>query len=73
MRADNRSQPPAHSDLHQLLAELDRIEDLLEDMAELGIQNRAEAEARMSQLNTLLDEREGHGRAHRPDDGTPRR
>ncbi|MDQ3695006.1 MAG: hypothetical protein M3464_15460 [Chloroflexota bacterium] len=61
-----------HTDLYQLLEELDRIEDLLEDMAALGIHNRAGAEARMLQLNTLLDEREGHDPPQRRDDGTPR-
>ena len=72
MRADNRFRPEPHADLYQLLEELDRIEDLLEDMAALGIHNRAEAEARMHQLNTMLDEQEGHGLAQQPDDGAPR-
>jgi hypothetical protein len=46
-------------DLHQILDELDRLEELLEDMAELGVSSRDEAEARMRQLNVLVDELEG--------------
>ncbi len=46
------------SNLQQLLDELDRIEELLEDMTDLGISNRDEAAARMHELNALVDELE---------------
>ena len=46
-------------ELYALLEELDRLEDLLEEMTELGVESRAEAERRMSDLNTRVDHLSG--------------
>ena len=43
-------------DLLALLDELDRLEELLEDMDDLGVNSRAEAEARIVVLNDLVDQ-----------------
>lgn len=43
-------------ELHELLVELDRLEELLEEMAELGVASRAEAEAKLAELNRRVDE-----------------
>lgn len=55
--------PPASlksdHDLGQILDELDRLEELLEDMAELGIGTKDEAEARMRRLHAVIDELDG--------------
>ena len=51
------SHAPANE--HQLLAELDRLEDLIEDMDDLGISSRDEAEARRLALHRQLDALEG--------------
>jgi hypothetical protein len=54
---------PSRSDreheLNQVLQTLDQLEELLEDMDELGVNSRAEAEARMRELNGRADELEG--------------
>jgi hypothetical protein len=42
-------------DLFALLDELDRLEELLEDMDDLGVNSRAEAKARIVVLNDLVD------------------
>jgi hypothetical protein len=42
--------------LFALLDELDRLEELLEDMDDLGVNSRAEAEARIVVLNDLVDQ-----------------
>ena len=39
-----------------LLEELDRLEDLLEEMEELGVSSRADAERRLAELNARVDE-----------------
>jgi hypothetical protein len=44
------------NELFSLLDELDRLEELIEDMDELGVNSRAEAEARIVVLNDLVDE-----------------
>ena len=44
--------------MDQLLRTLDQFEDLLEYMDELGVDTRAEAEARMRELNQRIDELE---------------
>jgi len=44
------------SDLHERLLELDRLEELIEEMDELGIASRAEAEARLAELHRRVDE-----------------
>lgn len=52
---------PAH--LAPLYDELDRLEELLEDMTELGVQTRDEAEARIVTLNRRIDLLEAAGEA----------
>jgi hypothetical protein len=42
-------------ELFALLDELDRLEELIEDMAELGVDSREQAEARVASLNTQVD------------------
>ena len=46
------------NDLFEHYEELDRLEELLEDMNELGISSIAEIEARMLLLNERIDELE---------------
>jgi polyhydroxyalkanoate synthesis regulator phasin len=41
--------------LHSLYAELDRLEELLEDMAELKVTSVSEAEQRIVELNRQID------------------
>lgn len=43
-------------ELFNLLDELDRLEELIEDMDELGVSSRAGAEARIVVLNDLVDQ-----------------
>jgi hypothetical protein len=43
-------------ELFALLDELDRLEELIEDMNDLGVNSRAEAEARIVVLNDLVDQ-----------------
>ena len=42
--------------LYPVLDELDRLEDLLEEMADLGVSSRAEVERRIAELNARIDE-----------------
>ncbi len=49
MRDDERS-------LHELLLELDRLEELREDLIELGIRSIEELDARIEELHRLLDQ-----------------
>ncbi len=49
MRDDERS-------LHELLLELDRLEELREDLIELGIHSIEELDARIEELHRLLDQ-----------------
>lgn len=51
--------PTSDHDLGRILDELDRLEELLEDMAELGVSTKDEAEARMRQLHAVVDELDG--------------
>jgi hypothetical protein len=46
------------NELYQHYEELDRLEDLLEDMMELGVSSIEEIEARMLLLNAQIDELE---------------
>ena len=48
--------PEPDDKLFALLDELDRLEELLEDMDDLGVNSRAEAEARILVLNDLVDQ-----------------
>ncbi len=45
--------------LYPLLAELDRLEDLLEEMADLKVASRPDAEQRMAELNAEIDRLSG--------------
>ncbi len=42
-------------ELFALLDELDRLEELIEDMTELGVDSKAQAEARVASLNARVD------------------
>ncbi len=44
--------------LFDLYDQLDRIEELLEDMSDLGITSQAEAETRLAELNAKIDQLE---------------
>jgi len=44
--------------MHDLLLELDRLEELVEMMDELGVTSRSEAEARLGELHRRVDELE---------------
>lgn len=49
--------------LHELLLEIDRLEEIREDMEELGLRTLEDVEARLEELHRLVDEieaREGH-------------
>lgn len=46
------------NELYEHYEELDRLEELLEDMNELGVTSLEEIEARMVLLNTRIDELE---------------
>lgn len=52
------SRSDREQEMDQLLRTLDQFEDLLEYMDELGVDTRAEAEARMRALNQRIDELE---------------
>ena len=57
-----RDHPPAESEervLQPLIEELDRLEDLLEEMEELGVLDRADIERRLAELNARVDELSG--------------
>ncbi len=44
------------ADIHAALLELDRLEELIEELDDLGIANRTEAEARLAELGRRLDQ-----------------
>ena len=57
MTPDREREGADHNDpLLPLLEELDRLEDLLEEMAELGVGSRADVERRLTELNARVDE-----------------
>ena len=58
MSSSSRHQPGQPADLATLLATLDRLEELIEDMNELGVTSRDEAEALMREINARVDELE---------------
>jgi len=43
----------------RLLEELDRLEDVLEEMVDLGVQTRQDVERRLAELNTRVDAMDG--------------
>ena len=45
-------------ELLPVLAELDRLEDLLEEMTDLGVSSRADVERRIAELNARVDDAE---------------
>lgn len=49
---------PVAKDLYGLYDELDRLEELIEDMAALGVSSAAEAERRIDEINERIDEAE---------------
>ena len=57
-----RDHPPDESEervLQPLIEELDRLEDLLEEMEELRVNDRADIERRLAELNARVDELSG--------------
>jgi hypothetical protein len=54
-RRNGQRADPATDTLYRLLEELDRLEDLLEEMDELGVATRADVERRMAELNLQID------------------
>lgn len=54
-RAKREPRASAEANLYDLLTRLDRLEELREDMVELGIDDRAQLESLIADLNTQLD------------------
>ncbi|HET9016629.1 MAG TPA: hypothetical protein VFN57_13600 [Thermomicrobiaceae bacterium] len=52
------AQPDAE-DLHRLMLELDRLEEVREDLEEFGLRTLEEVEARIAELHRLLDDLDG--------------
>jgi hypothetical protein len=54
------------SELFQLYDLLDRYEELIEDMAELGVNSTSEAERKIEELNEQIDalEKNDNGHSH---------
>ena len=50
------AQEPPEDELYRLLDELSRLEDLLEEMDELGVASRADIERRLAELNARVDD-----------------
>ena len=46
-------------ELERLLSELDRLEDLKDEMDELGVEDRASLAVRMAELNGRIDDLTG--------------
>jgi hypothetical protein len=55
------SQTPPNKEILALYDELDRIEELVEDMIELKISSKADAERRIDELNSRIDQLEEAG------------
>ena len=51
--------PPNQPPLYDLLTELDRLEEIREDLEEMGLRTLDEVEARIVELNELIDELSG--------------
>ncbi len=53
------STPPSQPPLYDLLTELDRLEEIREDLEELGLRTLEEVDARIEELNQLIDDLSG--------------
>jgi hypothetical protein len=51
----NRPPDQPANDLYMVLDELDRLEELIEDMDDLGVSSREEAERRMAELDAQVE------------------
>lgn len=51
--------PPSQPPLYDLLTELDRLEEIREDLEELGLRTLEEVDARIEELNQLIDDLSG--------------
>ncbi len=51
--------PPNQPPLYDLLTELDRLEEIREDLEELGLRTIEEVDARIADLNQLIDNLSG--------------
>ena len=52
---DRPTDPSRDRALYPVLEELDRLEDLLEEMTDLGVTSRADVERRIAELNARVD------------------
>lgn len=50
---------PDRAEVHELLMQLDRLEEIREDLLDLGVSTLAEIEAWIGELNRRLDTLEG--------------
>jgi hypothetical protein len=51
---------PAKGKLFDLYERMDKLEELIEDMDELGVTSREQAEAMISDIDSQIDEQEAH-------------
>ena len=58
MMKASRDASSGQGELYRLLETLDRLEELLEDMDELGVSSRDDVEARMREIHVRVDELE---------------
>ena len=58
MMKASRDASSGPGELYRLLETLDRLEELLEDMDELGVSSRDDIEARMREIHVRVDELE---------------
>ena len=54
---------PDEQQVHKLLLELDRLEEVREDLEELGLRTLEEVEARIAELHRILDESDPDARS----------
>ena len=55
-----KDQRPIKGKLFDLYQRMDKVEELIEDMDELGVTSREQAEAMISDLDSQIDEQEAH-------------
>lgn len=48
--------PPSQPPLYDLLMELDRLEEIREDLEEFGLRTLEEVDTRIEELNQLIDD-----------------